>query len=92
MQNLAPGWWLKRPKEEGSETQAMERLVGPVAYRGRNQHIQRKQGKAAKPLGRSKRSRGIMSTDLEEKEYLTIQYDLKSNLEPQEIMVQEGQS
>ena len=64
MQNLAPGWWLKRPKEEGSETQAMERLVGPVAYRGRSQHIQRKLGKAAKPLGRSKGPRGIMSTDL----------------------------
>ena len=64
MQNLSPGWWLKRPKEEGSETKAMERLVGPVAYRGRSQHIQRKLGKAARPLGRSKGPRSIMSTDL----------------------------
>ena len=28
MQNLSPGWWLKRPKEEGSDVPAMERLVG----------------------------------------------------------------
>ena len=67
MQNLAPGWWLKRPKEEGSETPAMERLVGPVAYRGRTQHIQRKSGRAAKPLGRSRTPRGIMSSDLNRK-------------------------
>mgnify|MGYP003316960060 FL=1 len=64
MQNLAPGWWLKRPKEEGSEVPAMERLVGPVAYRGRTQQIQRKSGRAAKPLGRTKNPRDIMSTNL----------------------------
>ncbi len=64
MQNLAPGWWLKRPKEEGAEIPAMERLVGPVAYRGRSQQIQRKSGRAAKPMGRSRTPRGIMSTDL----------------------------
>ena len=43
--NLVNGWWLKRPKEEGSHIPAMERLVGPVAYRGRQQMIQRKTGK-----------------------------------------------
>ena len=64
MQNLSPGWWLKRPKEAGSEIPAMERLVGPVAYRGRSQLIQRKLGRAAKPTGRSRTPRGIMSTDL----------------------------
>lgn len=64
IQNLTPGWWLKRPKEEGSEIPAMERLVGPVAYRGRDQFIQRKSGRAAKPMGRSRNARGIMSTDL----------------------------
>ena len=64
MQNLTPGWWLKRPKEEGSEVPAMERLVGPVAYRGRTQQIQRKSGRAAKPLGRNKNPRDIMSTNL----------------------------
>ena len=44
-QNLANGWWLKRPKESGAETPALERLIGPVAYRGRSQMIQRKTGK-----------------------------------------------
>ena len=64
MQNLAPGWWLKRPKEEGSDIPAMERLVGPVAYRGRSQQIKRKSGRAGKPTGGPRNSRGIMSTDL----------------------------
>mgnify|MGYP001180419091 FL=1 len=67
MQNLSPGWWLKRPKEEGSDVPAMERLVGPVAYRGRTQQIQRKLGRAAKPLGRSRGQREIMSTNLSRK-------------------------
>ena len=67
-QNLSPGWWLKRPKEEGSDVPAMERLVGPVAYRGRTQMIQRKQGKAAKPVGRSRGGpRNIMESDLQSK-------------------------
>ena len=64
MQNLAPGWWLKRPKEEGSDIPAMERLVGPVAYRGRSQQIKRKSGRAGKPTGGPRTSRSIMSTDL----------------------------
>ena len=60
-QNLSPGWWLKRPKEQGSEIPAMERLVGPVAYRGRPQMIQRKLGKAGKPTGVINRGKGKMS-------------------------------
>ena len=64
MQNLTPGWWLKRPKEEGSEIPAMERLVGPVAYRGRAQIMQRKSGKAGRPVGRSPSRKGIMSSEL----------------------------
>ena len=67
MMNLSPGWWLSRPKEEGSHIPAMERLVGPVAYRGRTQYIQRKSGRGSKPLGRSRTPRGIMSTDLKRK-------------------------
>ena len=67
MQNLTPGWWLKRPKEEGSDIPAMERLVGPVAYRGRAQFVQRKLGRAAKPTGRSRSKTNIMSTDLNRK-------------------------
>ena len=64
MQNLSPGWWLKRPKEDGAEIAAMERLVGPVAYRGRAQVIQRKSGKAGRPLGRSPSPSNIMSSEL----------------------------
>ena len=67
MQNLTPGWWLKRPKEEGSEVPAMERLVGPVAYRGRAQIMQRKSGKAGRPVGRSPNRKGIMSSELTRK-------------------------
>ena len=67
MGNLTPGWWLKRPKEEGADVPAMERLVGPVAYRGRNQLIQRKSGRAARPMGRTNRPREIMSTNLARK-------------------------
>ena len=44
-QNLSNGWWLKRPKESGADVPALERLVGPVAYRGRSQMIQRKTGR-----------------------------------------------
>lgn len=44
-QNLSNGWWLKRPKESGAEIPVLERLIGPVAYRGRSQMIQRKTGK-----------------------------------------------
>jgi len=64
MQNLSPGWWLKRPKEDGADVAAMERLVGPVAYRGRSQVIQRKLGKAGRPLGGSKKPSNIMSSEL----------------------------
>ncbi len=67
MLNLTPGWWLKRPKEEGADVPAMERLVGPVAYRGRQQMIQRKTGKAARPMGGMRKAQNIMSTDLSRK-------------------------
>ena len=39
---LSSGWWLKRPKEEDSDTPALERLIGPVAYRGRQAMVQKK--------------------------------------------------
>ena len=39
---LSTGWWLKRPKEEGADMPALERLVGPVAYRGRQTMVQKK--------------------------------------------------
>ena len=51
LQPLGEGWWLKRPKEEGSEIPALERLIGPVAYRGRPSYIDRKSGKNKRPTG-----------------------------------------
>ena len=39
---LSSGWWLKRPKEEDGDMPALERLIGPVAYRGRQTMVQKK--------------------------------------------------
>lgn len=52
LQPLGEGWWLKRPKEDGAETPALERLIGPAAYRGRLQYVERKKGKSARTTGR----------------------------------------
>ncbi len=51
LQPLGEAWWLKRPKEEGSETPALQRLVGKVAYRGRPSYIDRKKGIGGRPTG-----------------------------------------
>ena len=64
LQNLGSGWWLKRPKEEGADVPAMERLIGPVAYRGRPMMIQRKTGRAARPTGRGSSRKEITKTDM----------------------------
>ena len=48
LQPLGEGWWLKRPKEEGAEIPVLERLIGPVAYRGRQNYIQNKSGTTPK--------------------------------------------
>ena len=48
---LGEGWWLKRPKEDGAEIPALERLVGKVAYRGRPSYIDRKKGVRGRPTG-----------------------------------------
>ncbi len=62
---LGEGWWLKRPKEEGSEIPALERLVGKVAYRGRPSYVDRKQGVGARPTGQiPSRSRPVHTLDL----------------------------
>jgi hypothetical protein len=52
LQPLGEGWWLKRPKEDGAEIPALERLIGPAAYLGRQQSVERKKGKASRPRGR----------------------------------------
>lgn len=49
---LGDGWWLKRPKEDDSETPVLERLIGKVAYRGRAGYIDRKKGVGARPTGK----------------------------------------
>lgn len=51
---LTSGWWLKRPKEESSDSPILEQLIGPVAYRGRQTMLIKKttgfrQGKSSKP-------------------------------------------
>ncbi|MEC8312574.1 MAG: tetratricopeptide repeat protein [Candidatus Thermoplasmatota archaeon] len=62
---LGEGWWLKRPKEEGAETPALERLVGKVAYRGRPSYIDRKKGVGARPTGQMpSKSRPVHTLDL----------------------------
>jgi len=62
---LGEGWWLKRPKEEGAEIPALERLVGKVAYRGRVSYTERKQGIGARPTGQIPgRSRPVHTLDL----------------------------
>ena len=62
---LGEGWWLKRPKEEGSEIPALERLVGKVAYRGRPSYIDRKQGIGGRPTGQMpSKSRPVHTLDL----------------------------
>ena len=65
---LGEGWWLKRPKEDGAEIPALERLVGKVAYRGRPSYIDRKQGIGARPTGLvPSRSRPVHTLDLEKR-------------------------
>lgn len=69
LQPLGDGWWLKRPKEEGAEIPALERLIGPAAYRGRQQYVERKKGKASRPRGRvSGNPKQVTRVNLKEKE------------------------
>jgi hypothetical protein len=67
IQKLTAGWWLKRPKEDGINTPAMERLVGLVAYRGRPQMLQRKMGIGGRRTGRGGRKKSVMDTNLTQK-------------------------
>tara|TARA_B100001093_G_scaffold2499_3_gene2490 strand:- start:32160 stop:35318 length:3159 start_codon:yes stop_codon:yes gene_type:complete len=68
LQPLGEGWWLKRPKEEGAEIPALERLIGAVAYRGRPQYIAKKSGKAsAKGRPVSSKSRSVAEINLSQR-------------------------
>jgi len=54
---LTAGWWDERPKDADSDKPALQRLIGPPAYRGRQQMIERKLGISSNVsrLGRSSR-------------------------------------
>jgi len=40
---LGKAWWLKRPREHNESGPVLERAIGPVAYRGRNNHLNKKE-------------------------------------------------
>jgi len=41
-QRLGKGWWVKHERERGRDLPILEEIIGPPAYRGRNQHISSK--------------------------------------------------
>jgi hypothetical protein len=68
LQPLGEGWWLKRPKEEGADVPVLERLIGAVAYRGRQQYIQKKTGKTVQRIGNSSSSsRSVSDINLQQR-------------------------
>jgi len=73
LQPLGGGWWLKRPKEEGSEIPALERLIGQAAYRGRQQQQNKKKGKIGKmpAASTSSNSKRVTNMDLDQREIPT---------------------
>ncbi|MBT5594420.1 MAG: tetratricopeptide repeat protein [Euryarchaeota archaeon] len=65
LQPLGEGWWLKRPKEEGADTPVLERLIGTVAYKGRQQYVQKKSGKSSpRPSSSTPSSRPVSDINL----------------------------
>ena len=68
LQPLGEGWWLKRPKEDGADVPALERLIGAVAYRGRPQYIQKKTGKQSSRVGSNKaKNRPVSEINLDQR-------------------------
>ena len=43
---LGKAWWLKRPKEHKESGPHLERIIGPVAYRGRTNYLRKKEIRA----------------------------------------------
>jgi len=43
---LGKAWWLKRPKEHKESGPHLERIIGPVAYRGRTNYLRKKEARA----------------------------------------------
>ena len=73
LQPLGGGWWLKRPKEEGSEIPALERLIGQAAYRGRQQQLNKKKSKKGKMPAAlaTSNSKRVTNMDLDQREIPT---------------------
>ena len=64
LQPLGDGWWLKRPKEEGAEIPALERLIGQPAYRGRQQQRSRKNSPSTPSKAKAKTASPKSVTDV----------------------------
>ena len=57
-ERLGKAWWLKRPKEHGESGPALERHIGPGAYRGRTNYLNKKD---ARQLDAAARGEGLQS-------------------------------
>ena len=64
LQPLGDGWWLKRPKEEGADIPALERLIGQPAYRGRQQQRSRKNSPSTPSKAKAKTASPRSVTDV----------------------------
>ena len=73
LQPLGGGWWLKRPKEDGAEIPALERLIGQPAYRGRQKNLTAKKGRTSGRAGGpgSSSAKPVQSMDLGRREIPT---------------------
>ena len=49
---LGKAWWLKRPREHNESGPVLERVIGPVAYRGRNNHLNKKEPRQLDAIAR----------------------------------------
>ena len=82
---------MKRPKEDGSDIPALERLIGPVAYRGRPSYIDRKKGKSARPTGKIPgKPRAAHTIDLASVEFQPTLLFQKGTLKNHHLSQKEG--
>ena len=55
-QRLGKGWWVKHERERGRDLPVLEEIIGPPAYRGRNQHIAMKKSGVSSLAGSMSRA------------------------------------
>lgn len=70
-QRLGKGWWVKHERERGRDLPILEEIIGPPAYRGRNQHISSKKAgvSSMSKLGKKPGARpGMQKRALEQSE------------------------